>query len=329
MNRWLAYLRDRRKSLGYFICCSLLFFLIFILYRLPLEAFVYGMILCLAIGAVPFFLDYGAYRRRWDTLQWLESQLEDIENYLPAPEGEWERSYQNLLLSLQRSRLEERAQAAHSRSSMLEYFMMWAHQIKTPIAAMDMLLQSEKELDRSLVAQQLFRIQEYVEMVLTYLRMEDMGADLELHRYELDGIVKAAVKKYSRTFIYRHLYLHYQPLGVRVLTDEKWLQFVIEQVISNALKYTHQGGISIYMDSQYPCRLVIEDTGVGIRAEDLPRVFEKGFTGLNGRADKNATGIGLYLCREIMKNLSHGMGIASKEGEGTRVWMDLDSIASL
>ena len=204
---------------------------------------------------------------------------------------------------------------------------MWVHQIKTPIAAMDMLLQAESDLDRSQLSQQLFRIREYAEMVLTYLRMEDMGADLDLHRYDLDEIVKAAVKKYSRIFIHRHLTLGYEPLATRVLTDSKWLQFVIEQVLSNALKYTRQGGVSIYLDAGYPCRLVIEDTGIGIRAEDLPRVFERGFTGLNGRVDKNATGIGLYLCQRIMKKLSHDIGIESEEGKGTRVWMDLDSVA--
>ncbi len=327
MNSLRAYLSSRKRILGYLLFCFLILILIFILYRFPLEALIYGLLLCLAAGLVPLALDYGDYKRRWDTLRWLESQLEEIDDHLPPPRDTLEKAYQELVVSLQRSRLTERAQAAYSRSNMLEYYTMWVHQIKTPIAAMGMLLQSESGLDRELIGQQLFRIQEYVEMVLTYLRMEDMGTDLDLHRNDLDELVRAAVKKYSRTFIHRHLYLHYEPLKVRVLTDGKWLQFVIEQVLSNALKYTHSGGISIYLDQAHPCRLVIEDTGIGIRAEDLPRVFERGFTGLNGRVDKNATGIGLYLCQGIMKRLSHEIGIESEEGKGTRVWMDLDSMS--
>jgi signal transduction histidine kinase len=114
-----------------------------------------------------------------------------------------------------------------------------------------------------------------------------------------------------------------------VLTDEKWLLFVIEQVLSNALKYTNEGEISIYMDSSLPDTLVIEDTGIGIQEEDLPRIFEKGFTGYNGRSDKKSTGIGLYLCRRILNKLSHTINIESEVGKGTRVKIGLDTTGAV
>lgn len=326
MGRLVAYIRRRKKLFLFFLLCCGIFCFVFYLYRLPVEAVGYAFILCVTAGGVPLILDYLDYRKRRDTLRWLAGQLRDIDDYLPVPGNEVEAEYQELIRTLHRSLLQERAEAVRSRSDMLEYYTMWAHQIKTPIAAMDLLLQSEEELKKNLVEEQLFRIREYVEMVLTYLRMEDMSADLDLHRSDLDTIVRAAVKKYSRTFIHKHLRLNYEPLSRQVLTDEKWLQFVIEQVLSNALKYTRNGSISIYMDPDHACRLVIADTGIGIRPEDLPRVFERGFTGQNGRVDKNATGIGLYLCRRIMEKLSHRIGISSVDGQGTQVWLDMETV---
>ena len=115
---------------------------------------------------------------------------------------------------------------------------------------------------------------------------------------ELDDLIHQAVRKYAPLFIRRKIALQYEDVHCQILTDEKWLEFVLEQVLSNALKYTRKGKIKIYMDPQSPKTLVIEDTGIGIAPEDLPRVFERGYTGYNGRTDKRSTGIGLYLCRQ-------------------------------
>lgn len=327
MKHVSSYMRRRKKAILYFALCGGLAGMICFLYRIPVEAAVYGVILCGLSGLAFVVADYRSYCQRLLTLRWLCSQSEELREHLPAARDGLEQAYQELVLSLQQSRLLERAEAAARHSDMLEYYTMWAHQIKTPIAALDLLLQADEELPRAQVEEQLFRIREYVEMVLTYLRMEEMSSDLVLCRQDLDRIVKGAVKKYSRTFIYRHLRLVYEPLSRQVLTDEKWLQFVLEQILSNALKYTKEGAVSIYMDPAYPCRLVIADSGVGIRPEDLPRVFERGFTGKNGRVDKNATGLGLYLCKQIMTKLSHEIGIESAEGQGTKVWLDLETVA--
>ena len=147
---------------------------------------------------------------------------------------------------------------------------------------------------------ELFKIEQYVEMVLSYLRMEEMSSDLAFEEYQLDDIVRQAVRKYSQMFILKRIRLDFQPLQRAVLTDEKWLVFVVEQILSNALKYTKEGSISIYLTTyREKLMLAIRDTGIGISREDLPRVFEKGFTGYNGRADKKSTGIGLYLCKRL------------------------------
>jgi len=135
--------------------------------------------------------------------------------------------------------------------------------------------------------------------------------------------VRQAVRAYASQFIRKKIRLEYEPLSCRVLTDEKWLLFAVEQVLSNALKYTKAGSVSITMEAKKT--LCIRDTGIGIAPEDLPRVFEKGYTGYNGRADKKATGIGLYLCRRILGKLGHTISIESKLGVGTTVRLGLES----
>ena len=207
------------------------------------------------------------------------------------------------------------------------YYSMWAHQIKTPIAAMKVLAQAASDTEDARTYEllqdmqtELFKTEQYVEMVLTYVRMEDMSGDLMLKEYALDNLIKQALKKYSRMFAMQKLALHYEALRVTVTTDEKWLVFVLEQILSNALKYTVEGSISIYMEDDW---LVIEDTGIGICSEDLPRIFEKGFTGYNGRSDKKSTGIGLYLCKQIIEKLRCQIRVESKLGKGTRVLLYL------
>ena len=140
------------------------------------------------------------------------------------------------------------------------------------------------------------RVEQYVEMVLVFLRLDSSTTDYVIRSHSLDDIVRPAVRKFAGEFIRRRLRLDYQSLDRTVVTDAKWLGFVVEQVLSNALKYTASGSVTIAMDGDDLC---IRDTGMGIAPEDLPRIFDRGFTGLNGRRDTRASGIGLYLCRRI------------------------------
>ena len=214
-------------------------------------------------------------------------------------------------------------------TEMMDYYGMWAHQIKTPIAAMRILVQSgmdreENEENQKLFRQlqmELFKTEQYVEMVLSYLKICDIAKDMVLERCDLGKVVRQAVKKYSRLFILQKLSLEMGEIAEIVLTDEKWLSFVVEQILSNALKYTKSGCVSIYLEQEGV--LVIKDTGIGISAEDLPRIMEKGYTGYNGRIDKRSTGIGLYLCKKVMDKLHHQLRIDSEDGKGTKVVLDL------
>jgi hypothetical protein len=142
-----------------------------------------------------------------------------------------------------------------------------------------------------------------------------------IQEYELDDIIRQAVRKFAPQFVHGRIRLVYEPVSVRVLTDEKWLLFLIEQLLSNAIKYTPKGTVTITVSPGKV--LTVSDTGIGIAPEDLPRIFEKGFTGYNGRADKKATGLGLYLCKQTADKLGIRLWALSKPGEGSAFFLDL------
>ena len=215
----------------------------------------------------------------------------------------------------------ETADAARYRE-MVDYYTAWVHQIKTPIAAMRLTLQPDDTPNARRLMSQLLRIEQYVDMVLMYLRLDEGTSDYVIRACDLDGIIRQSLRKFAGEFIDRRLTLHYEPLHLSVVTDEKWLGFVVEQVLSNALKYTPEGG-SITIDAEAPATLCIRDTGIGITAEDLPRIFDRGYTGRNGRTYRQASGIGLYLCRRICRDLGHTITASSAAGEGTVLRLDL------
>ena len=316
--KYLCFRKWRIAALALFVA---IFYLVLSLYRLPAESVLYAAGLCIALGALFAGLDYAGYRKKHLLLRELLYNVNISIDALPPAADTLEADYQAILRTLFNARADYAAQTARDRAEMHEYYTLWAHQIKTPIAAMRLILQGEDgDLSHSLQAE-LFRVEQYVEMALNYLRLDSESSDFVIRQYPLDAIVRQSVRKYAPMFIRSHLSLDMKPIAATVLTDEKWLCFAIEQVLSNALKYTRQGCISIYTEDE--TTLVIQDTGIGIAPEDLPRVFEKGYTGLNGRADKRATGVGLYLTRRILKRLGHDISITSQPGRGTTVRIDL------
>ena len=317
----LAYLKRQYKLLLLLAGAVCIFAAVFALYDLPLEAVLYAGALCLALGLVLFAVGYSRFLRRHRELQRLLQQAGEKALPLPPARGLLEEDYQTLLQAVCRDRARLAAENESRLRELTDYYSLWVHQIKTPIAAMDLLLQEDGSPRRGELEMELLKIGQYVEMVLSYLRLDSDSTDYVLREYPLDDILRQAVRKFAKMFILKKITLDFQETGKTVLTDEKWLLFVVEQVLSNALKYTPAGGtIRIYGDG---ATVVIADNGIGIREEDQARVFEKGFTGYNGRADKKSTGIGLYLCRQVMDRLNHGISLTSRPGQGTLVRLDL------
>lgn len=316
----LFYWKDRALRWWLLAGCGAIFALVFALYDLPVQAVGYAALLCAALLAGYGVLGSLHYRAKHQKLQQAQNSIGITLDVLPPADSQLEQDYQQLLSVLSAEKASAVLAADEAQSELIDYFTLWAHQIKTPIAAMSLLLQGERPPEPAEISEQLFQIEEYVGMVLSYLRLGSESSDLVLRAYELDDILRQAVRKYAKLFIRKKLALVYEPVGRTVVTDEKWLLFVVEQLLSNAIKYTPKGSVSLLVEGD---ELLIRDTGIGITPEDLPRVGEKGFTGYNGRTDKKATGIGLYLCRQVLQKLGHGFRIESAPGRGTTVAIGL------
>lgn len=261
---------------------------------------------------------------------------------LPEATDDVEILYHRLLENQSIARSESESSAVIRQSQMRDYYSMWVHQIKTPISAMKLLLEVEREELGQLICDdeqsqyllsdnmdsfedELFRIEEYVSMALQYQRVSSTENDFVLEKVGVDGVIRDTIKKYAKIMIRRHIGINYSGTGQEVYTDGKWLAFMLEQILSNAIKYTPQGFVTIETaEEKDRFFITIKDTGIGIKAEDLPRVFEKGYTGYNGHADKKATGIGLYLCRQMADKLGHTIRMESEIGKGTKVWIGFD-----
>lgn len=321
MKLFGEYCKSRRGTFLYFAAAALLLGASFALYHLPLRAVVYPLALAAAAGIAALALDFRRVYKLHRELSQMENTAAELLGVLPPAQSVPEADYQAIVRSLTRQSAAAAEKTAAERSDALEYYTLWAHQIKTPIASMRLCLQQEDTPQARRLLQELSRAEQYVEMVMVYLRLNG-GSDLVLREYELDAIVRRAVRRFAGEFIGRKLKLCYEPLNVSCVTDEKWLLFVIEQVLSNALKYTRAGSITIELEA--PKTLVIRDTGIGVAPEDLPRIFEKGYTGYNGRGDQKASGLGLYLCRTICKRLGHTITASSVPDHGTAIRITLE-----
>ena len=321
MKLFLQYLGQRRRIFIVDAAFCIIFAVSFLLYHLPIGAVIYPTLLCAALGILIMVFDFLRVKCEHEALNSIRSMTDVIAESLPKIDGIKDEDYQQILRLLSEEHNHYCTQTNRKYADMIDYYTVWAHQIKTPIASMRLHLQNEDSALSRTLNSDLHRIEQYVEMVLTFLRLNSESTDYVIKEYDLDKIVKQAVRKFSSDFIGRKLSLVYEPLNTTVITDEKWLSFVIEQVLSNALKYTPAGSITITLENEKTLR--IRDTGIGIAPEDLPRIFENGYTGYNGRADKKASGIGLYLCKRICNNLGHTITARSIVDVGTIIDIDL------
>lgn len=311
-----SYLKKNIKVYILFVVFIAIFFIMFYLYNLPLEALIYTGNFCFLAALIASFLDFVNYSESYKKLKFLEKNILNDLDALPKS-LDIRIDYYHKIIEKLYEELEKLTQENRQKNTdMVDYYSMWVHQIKTPIAAMNFLLDNE-EVDQKNLQQELFKIERYVEMVLTYIRLDSTSSDYVITKINLDEVVKDSVKKYATIFINKKIKLNFVSHETMVISDKKWLSFAIEQILGNSVKYSNTGGeITIETCEN---KLIVEDNGMGIKEEDLPRIFEKGFTGFNGRYEKKSSGLGLYLCKKTLDKLGHHIEISSKVGEGTRV----------
>lgn len=321
MNFFMIYLRHRLRINLFFLACSAVFIFSFWLYRLPLAAVMYPVILCGAVIFAAFIYDYIKSLRKYRGLIEASSLKSSLMPQMPDISGLDDIGYQAVIDSLKDEIRELVSDSDIRYKNMIDYYTVWAHQIKTPIASMKLSLGASDSALSYKLSCELIRIEQYVEMVMTYLRLDSDYTDYVFKEQNLDIIIRQSLRRLAPEFILKKLKIEYETIDYRVVTDEKWLSFVVEQLLTNALKYTGEGSIRIFMRNK--CELCISDTGVGIDKSDLPRIFEKGYTGCNGRSEGASSGLGLYLCKRIIKNLGFTISAQSELGKGTCMIIDL------
>lgn len=315
------FLKQYRKSILFYFGCVAIQVIVFLLYDVEMEAIWYSVSLCAMFGIFCLLAQFGTFNRQSKQREQIQHNIALCYGQMPKANNVVEQDYQNMIWELGELYKKQLADWKSWKQESLDYYTTWVHQIKTPIAVMQMILQGEDTKEHKELLAELFRVEQYVEMVLCYMRLGEDGSDFVFQEYSIDGIVKQAIHKYAPQFIRRKIRLVYESILENIVTDEKWFQFMVEQILSNAVKYTKQGTITIGCNEKK--ELCITDTGIGIAKEDLPRIFEKGFTGYNGRANKKSTGLGLYLCKKIAEKLSLGLDAESEPGVGTTIFIKI------
>lgn len=312
-----SFLYERRIIYGMYLVFWGLIFLTFYLYEFSFAPFFDGWLFTafvLVVYSVVSFYRSFRKQKQLDLLATKDLQLSNLV-FLPKAATLSEQTYQEVLRLVLKNKNQEQEELQQKQRAMLDDFGLWLHQIKTPVAALDLLIQSG-QLDPRTMKNEVFKINEYLQMILNYMRQNLDQADLVFQQLSIEKIIKSVVKKYATFFSQKDLSLQLGNLEGSVYSDQKWLIFILEQVIFNAIKYTENGMISISFSNN---QLTIQDTGIGIRSEDLPRVFEKGYTGMNGREQQRASGLGLYLSQEAAEKLGCRLYIESQIKKGTTV----------
>lgn len=317
MKLLIAYIKENRRFWGMTGLFAGVFFIIFALNHVSISIVLYPAFICLIFLLLYMATDFMGFVKRHKNLEQVKNHIDVTLENLPVPKTVIEEDYHLLLEELLQRKNESINNINSSQNDTIEYITLCSHQIKTPLTALELLAAECDEPMKTEFLARLFEVEQYADMMLQYMRLEGGSADYVLKEYSVKSMVNQAVKYYARIFISKKISVKIEiPEEEKAVTDEKWMVFVLKQLISNALKYTKQGSITVSMEQG---KLCIKDTGIGIAPEDLPLIFERGYTGYNGRKDKKATGLGLFLVNRIMGQLHHKILIESEVNVGTKV----------
>lgn len=294
MSKLKEFLKSQNHIIGLFFLFALSFFVIFILSEFPLDKFLLGFEILGFFLLIYLSIKYSKFRK----------------------EDSFREKYENLLDENKRLR----STYINEKKDLEEYFLLWTHQIKTPITVANLILNKKSDPDTKKLKEEIFYIEEYTNMAINYIKLTDRATDMDIEKVDLDRLIKTLLKKYSLIFINKRISLDYRDTKVEILTDSKLLSIMIEQIISNALKYTEDGKITISFDKE-KSTLSIMDTGIGIRDEDLVKIFDRGYSGFNGRVNHKSSGLGLFLVSEISKILKLRVEVKSKLGQGSEFFI--------
>lgn len=324
-----SYVKSRIGVIVSGIVCVLVLLLICWVYGYSLMPVGLSFATLALLGGIFGAIGYRKYAKKHEELdkakefpQALAEEFSGSEDSLGSVEekvDKIEQDYRELLVNLSDELSRVKEENASQYNAMLDYYTMWVHQIKTPISALSLIIQNmEDQETASRLRSQLIHVENYADMALNYLRLGSESNDLQFSTVNVDDVVRSEIRRAMTMFTTKGLSVDFAASGVEVSTDKKWLGFIVGQLISNAIKYQKTGTIHFYGDKEARS-ITIEDEGIGIAKEDLPRIFEKGYTGYNGHNEKKSTGLGLYLVKKAADLISAQVLFDSEVGKGTKV----------
>ena len=298
----MGFIKYKLNEIVIIIVLSLLFGLIMMLYNTPLEGIVLTAGIIIFLGIIYFSYSMMIYKKvctvQEENLQ-LKEEIQDIRN-----------------------------EKIEYQSEIESYFLLWVHQMKTPITASKLLLEAEDIQKISQMRHEILQIDNYTNLALSYLKLMNEKTDMVFMEVRMDDLITPLIKRYSIQFIHNDTKLHYEKIYDSVLTDAKWTSVMIEQILNNALKYARGKNIWIKY-SEAENILSVKDDGKGINTSDLPKIFEKGFSGYNGRLNDKSSGIGLYIVKTIARRMNVSVSVESELGKGTTFHMKFPNLTNL
>ncbi len=318
----LKYVFGRyRAAILFYVFSSVLNYVIFMIYEVETEHITYAGMLVLLCFICLIIKDYGKELKKAEDRERILTDVESQWRELDEPENFAEEDYQKMISLLGERIRNLEDDFSNKRTDMMDYYTTWVHQIKTPIAVMKLYIGNMDGEEKRDLSAELFRIEQYVDMVLQYLRLESESNDLVIREYPVDELIRECIRKFAPQFIGKKIKMDYEGTDLIISTDKKCFICILEQLLSNAVKYTQQGSVSIEVTEDG--KLNISDTGIGIAKEDLPRIFEKGYTGSNGRLGQKSSGLGLYLCKKAAQMISVPISVKSEPGKGSTFTLNL------
>lgn len=316
------YLKDKSTECLLFVSVGIVTALFLIILEVGLPVILICELPFFAVYFLGVYLDYKRKKAYYDALLQAVDEL-DQKSYLAdvvkKPRFAEGKVCHSILKQLGKDMNDHILKRETGYLQYKNYIESWVHEVKLPIASSKLLIENNKSDITLSLEEELDRIDNYVEQVLYYARSENVEQDYHLEQTELEPVVRQAVKRYARDFIYHKVTPSIEVSGVIVTTDSKWLSFILGQLIQNSIKYRGTDAkIQFFISEKAEgITLCVEDNGIGISQKDISRVFDKGYTGENTRASANATGMGLYLCRQLCTKMGLDLGISSEVGRGT------------
>lgn len=307
------FFKENKVSFVFFFVINITYLLVFISFGLEKFPIIYGFLINFFIFLAYFIYRY--FNQAAPTFAEISKNPNQREKIILDESYNLDKKYKKLILSYNKM-----------EADIKDFYGLWIHEIKIPIAENKLIL-DDSEPDIDLIRKNNKRIEEYLNILLGFVRFNSKTNDYIFKEFGIEPLVKEIIREKSYDFISKKISLDLGKLSFRVVSDEKWLSFIIGQLLNNALKYTPAGGkIKIYFEKNF---LIVEDDGIGIKSSDLPRVFEMGYTGENGRKLGSSTGLGLYLVKSIGNDLNLGIKIESKEGKFTKILISFPKLTKL